>query len=82
MLSRILFKFYLFDLLSNNATDIQQIALNVLKFADDMTVVLSEGDTRSCVSKFESVSRRIIDWCSFKANPKSELYSRSWCLCG
>ena len=64
MLSPILFKFYLFDLLSNSATDIQQIASNVLKFADDMTVVLSEGDTKSCVSKFESVSRHIIDWCS------------------
>ena len=64
MLSPILFKFYIFDLLFNNATDIQQIAPNVLKFADDMTVVLSEGNTRSCMSKFESVSRHIIDWCS------------------
>ena len=63
VLSPILFKFYIFDLLFNNATDYQQIASNVLKFADDMIVVLSEGDTRSCMSKFESVSRHITDWC-------------------
>ena len=70
-LSPFLFKFYIQDLIltnqvshlhSCNSEDISPI--NVLKFADDATVVFCGDDTKKGVAKLKYVCSELSDWCS------------------
>ena len=70
-LSPFLFKFYIQDLIftnqvshlhSCNSEDISPI--NVLKFADDATVVVFGDDTKKGVAKLKYVCSELSDWCS------------------
>ena len=62
VLSPLLFKFYVSDLLSTLQLSNQSV--NTLKFADDMTVVISDQKTKDCIEKFVLINQHIVAWCN------------------
>ena len=39
-------------------------SVNTLKFADDMTVVISDQKTKDCIEKFVRIYQHIVAWCN------------------
>ena len=62
VLSALLFKFYVSDLLSTLQLSNQSV--NTLKLADDMRVVISDQKTKDCIEKFVRINQHIVAWCN------------------